>query len=230
VARVLVIDDDRSLLRALRVGLLAKGHHMVAAATAEEGLVQLAIAQPDVVVLDLGLPDRDGLGLCREIRTMSKIPLVVLSANGMELTKVQALDWGADDYVTKPFGMAELEARIRKALAHSAQASSVNGEIVAGPLRLDPSRRQASLGGTLLELTAREFDLLAYFARNAGRICTHQMILQAVWGPGWQESEPLRAYVYRLRRKLSDREGQLLRSAPGIGYYLACDPGEVVES
>jgi two-component system KDP operon response regulator KdpE len=225
VAHVLVVDDDRALLRALRVGLTARGHEVTVAVTAEEGLSKVALGAPDVVILDLGLPDMDGLEVCRRIRQWSEVPIIVLSATGLEDRKVAALDGGADDYVTKPFGMAELDARIRAALRHGRNAEGLeDGLLVVGPLELDLVHHQAKHHGVPLELTSREFDLLAYLARNAGKVCTHQMILGSVWGGEYgSEAEYVRVYIYRLRRKLGDGEGRLLRTTPGIGYLLAAD-------
>ena len=221
MARVLVVDDDRALLRAMRVGLAARGHEVSVAASGGEGLAKVAGEAPEVVVLDLGLPDLDGLEVCRRIRGWSDVPVVVLSADGLEARKVAALDLGADDYVTKPFGMAELEARIRTALRHRLAGAEQPAEIRVGDLEVDVVHYQARRGGRDLELTAREIELLAYLARHAGKVCTHQMILGAVWGGEYGgEAESLRTYVYRLRRKLDDPDGELLRTSPGIGYSL----------
>lgn len=221
MARVLVVDDDRALLRAMRVGLAAKGHEVTVAARGQEGLTKVAVEAPEVVVLDLGLPDLDGLEVCRRIRGWSDVPIVVLSADGLEARKVAALDLGADDYVTKPFGMAELEARIRTALRHRAAVGAPPAAVTVGDVELDVVHRQARRGGRDLELTAREFELLAYLARHAGKVCTHQMILGAVWGgEHGGEGESLRTHIYRLRRKLDDPDGLLLRTSPGIGYSL----------
>jgi two-component system KDP operon response regulator KdpE len=222
VARVLVVDDDRALLRALRVGLEARGHKVVVAATGQEGLTKAALERPDVVVLDLGLPDLDGLEVCRRIRQWSEVPVIVLSATGREDRKVAALDGGADDYVTKPFGMAELEARIRTSLRHAQRREGESEpRMVVGDLEIDLASHLVVRGGSPVELTAKEFELLAYLARHSGKVCTHQMILGHVWGGEYgSESEYLRVYVYRLRRKLGDPEGKLLRTAPGIGYSL----------
>ena len=226
MSRILVIDDDRSLLRALQVGLAARGHQVVVAASGEEGLGRAAVAQPELVVLDLGLPDLDGLEVCRRIRQWSDVPIIVLSAQGLDARKVAALDGGADDYVTKPFSMLELEARVRRHLQrHEASATtgpdSEGGVVEVGDLALDLVHHQATVAGDPVALTAREFDLLAYLARHAGKTCTHQMILGHVWGAEYgSESEYLRVYVYRLRRKLGDAEGRRLRTSPGIGYTL----------
>jgi two-component system KDP operon response regulator KdpE len=222
VARVLVVDDDRSLLRVLRVSLPARGHEVLAAASGEEGLSKAAVDSPDIVVLDLGLPDLDGLEVCRRIRQWSQVPVIVLSATGSEDRKVAALDGGADDYVTKPFGMAELEARIRAALRHAHPPHHEDeAELAVGSLELDLVHHQARSSGRPLELTAKEFDLLAFLARHAGKVCTHQMILQEVWGAGYgSEAQYLRVYVHRLRHKLADQNASILRTIPGVGYAL----------
>ncbi|HUC38191.1 MAG TPA: response regulator transcription factor [Acidimicrobiales bacterium] len=227
MAKVLVVDDDPSLLRALRLGLRASGHEVVVAINGEQGISQAALVSPDVVVLDLGLPDVDGLTVCRRIRQWSEVPIVVLSATDTETRKVAALDGGADDYVTKPFGMAELEARIRTAIRHRTAdvpegADRLPSRVTVGPLELDMIHHEARLDGANLELTSKEFDVLAYLALHAGKTCTHQMILVAVWGAAYSsEAQYLHAYVHRLRQKLRDPKGELLRTAPGIGYSLS---------
>jgi two-component system KDP operon response regulator KdpE len=220
---VLVIDDDRALLQALQVGLSSLGHEVIVATTGEDGLSKVALDEPQVVILDLGLPDLDGLDVCHRIRQWSDMPVIVLSAIGLESRKVAALDGGANDYVTKPFGMAELEARIRTAIRdHQPNGASRGDRLVVGDLELDLIRHQAARRGEQIELTAKEFDLLAYLARNAGLVCTHQMIIERVWGGEYGgEADTLRVYVYRLRRKLGDAAGELIRTLPGIGYSLA---------
>jgi two-component system, OmpR family, KDP operon response regulator KdpE len=222
MARVLVIDDDRSLLRALRSGLCSRKHEVTIAVTGEEGLSKVALDAPDVVVLDLGLPDLDGLEVCRRIRQWSNVPVIVLSAVGLESRKVAALDGGANDYVSKPFGMAELEARIRTAIRdHAPRDAVIDDRLVAGDLVLDLVHHQALRGSEPIALTAKEFDLLAYLARHSGLVCTHQMILASVWGGDYgAEADYLHVYVYRLRRKLGD-SGRLVRTSPGIGYSLS---------
>ena len=227
MAKVLIVDDDASLQRALRLGLTAHGHPVVNAANGEQGISKTASESPDVVVLDLGLPDIDGLTVLARIRQASEVPVIVLSATGTEERKVAALDEGADDYVTKPFGMAELEARIRTAIRHRLPESPDAGphEITVGPLHLDLVHHETRLDGAAIELTAREFDVLAFLARHAGKTCTRQMILQAVWGEGYDaEAQYLHAYVHRLRHKLGDTAGVLIRTAPGIGYTLIDEP------
>lgn len=223
MAKVLVIDDDPSLLRALRLGLQAGGHEVAVATNGEQGMSQAAMVSPDVIVLDLGLPDIEGLTVCRRIRQWSDVPIIVLSANATEERKVSALDDGVDDYVTKPFGMAELEARIRTAIRHRKADTGDESpvEISIGPLQLDMVHREALMDGTNIELTAKEFDVLSYLARHAEKTCTHQMILVAVWGAGYAgEAQYLHAYVHRLRQKLHDPTGAFLKTAPGIGYSL----------
>ncbi len=223
MTRVLVVDDDPALLRALRIGLEARGFEVIAAHTGAEGLSRAAQATPDLVVLDLGLPDLDGVEVCRRLRQWTEVPVIVLSALDSEDRKVLALDSGADDYVTKPFGMQELEARLRVALRHAAarSPSSEASSPTVGPIHLDMASRVLEVGGVPVELTAREFDLLAYLARNAGKVCTHRTILREVWGPGYgNETHYLRVYASRLRRKLGDQAGPLLRTNPGVGYQL----------
>jgi two-component system, OmpR family, KDP operon response regulator KdpE len=223
VAKVLVIDDDPSLLRALRVGLHAGGHEVTTAVNGEQGISQTALTSPDVVVLDLGLPDIDGQAVCKRIRQWSEVPIIILSASGAEDRKVAALNGGADDYVTKPFGMAELEARIRTAIRHSASEPNepLPATITVGSLELDLVHHEARLQSATIDLTAKEFEVLSFLARNAGRTCTHQMILSAAWGAGYgKEAQYLHAYVHRLRQKLGDSSGTLIRTAPGVGYSL----------
>ena len=221
MARVLVVDDDPALVRALRIGLAARGYEVTLARTGTEGVTQVSLTEPAVVVLDLGLPDLDGIEVCRRIRQWSQVPIIVLSAAGDEARKVAALDSGADDYVTKPFGMAELEARLRVALRrHQPSTPDQPSVLQVGRIGVDRVHHTATLDDQPLDLTAREFDLLSYLAGNAGKVCTHQMILRDIWGSAYRsESHYLRVYAYRLRRKLGDA-GTLLRTVPGIGYEL----------
>jgi two-component system, OmpR family, KDP operon response regulator KdpE len=230
MARILVVDDDPSLLRALRLGLQAGGHEVVVAPTGAQGVSEAAVSRPDAVVLDLGLPDLDGFEVVRRVRGFSDVPIIVLSASGAEGGKVAALDGGANDYMTKPFGMPELQARIRVALRGRREGAPDDGDggvatdLTAGPLALDLVRREARLDGERLDLTAREFDVLAYLSANVGRTTTHEMVLGAVWGPGYgKESGYLHAYIHRLRQKLGSR-ADLLETVPGIGYRLAVEP------
>jgi two-component system KDP operon response regulator KdpE len=228
MTKVLVADDDPSLVKALRIGLTARGDDVVTAQSGADAIAQAALVSPDLVILDLGLPDLDGLEVCRRIREFSNVPIVVLSAYGDERRKVEALDGGADDFITKPFGMAELEARLRVAIRHGtggrAEATDREHTLVVGGLTIDVVHHMASLDGLALQLTSREFELLAYLARYAGKVCTHHMILKDVWGPGYgAESNYLRVYAHRLRKKMGDEEGTLLRTVPGIGYQLVAE-------
>jgi two-component system, OmpR family, KDP operon response regulator KdpE len=225
VTKVLVVDDDPALVKALRIGLTARGDKVTTTHSGTDAISQVALLNPDLVILDLGLPDLDGLEVCRRIREFSPVPIVVLSAYGDEHRKVEALDGGADDFITKPFGMAELEARLRVALRHAAppagNGTSSSATIRVGDLEIDMVHHMATLRGAALSLTSREFDLLAYLARYAGKVCTHHMILKDVWGAGYgAESNYVRVYTHRLRKKLNDDEGRMLRTVPGIGYQL----------
>ncbi|MHB1087381.1 MAG: response regulator transcription factor [Acidimicrobiales bacterium] len=223
MARVLVIDDDKSLLRALRLGLKAGGHEVLTAETGEGGITQTALHSPDVVILDIGLPDMDGSVVCERIRQWSDVPIIILSATGTENRKIAALNGGANDYVTKPFSMGELEARIRVVVRTRLLDSDDTFEttIRFGALVIDLVHHEATLDDERIGLTSKEFEVLAFLARHAGRTCTHQMILGAVWGVGFGgEAQYVHAYVHRLRQKLHDESGELIRTVPGVGYYL----------
>jgi two-component system, OmpR family, KDP operon response regulator KdpE len=219
VSQVLVVDDDPALVRVMRIALSAHRYDVAAATSGLEGISAAALQPPDVIVLDLGLPDIDGAEVVRRIREWSEVPVIVLSADGTEDRKVEVLDLGANDYMTKPFGMNELLARLRVAL----RAPHIEGpsSIVAGPLELDLVHHGARMCGEVVELTRREFAFLAYLAQHAGKVCTHRMVLEAVWGPHHERATRyLREYAYRLRRKLGDETGTLLVTHPGIGYQL----------
>ena len=227
MARVLVIDDDRSLQRALRLGLEASGHEVTAAPDGQTGIVHAATAEPDAVIVDLGLPDFDGLEVCRRIREWSDVPIIILSATGAESTKIAALDGGASDYVTKPFSMGELDARLRAVLRDRGVTTTPPGptSITLGALEVDLVHHDARVHGRRVDLTAKEFSVLAYLARHAGRTCTYQMILRAVWGRGYgEEAAYVHTYVHRLRQKLDDEDGRLIQTLPGIGYSLTSTP------
>jgi len=223
VARILLVDDESAIVRALGIGLRARGHELDTAAGGVQGLAAAVDTRPDVVILDLGLPDIDGLEVCRRLRAFSPVPIVVLSAHGEEARKVEALDAGADDFVTKPFGMAELAARIRVALRHGrARGGGDAGPVVVvGRLRMDLAGRTAQVGAARLQLTATEYAMLAYLAQHAGRVVTHELLLRQVWG-GRYGADPhyLRVYASRLRRKLGPEAAGLLVTHPGIGYEL----------
>ena len=222
-AKVLVIEDDPSLNAALVATLKAAGYVPVPARTGAEGRRWFAHYAPDVVLLDLGLPDQDGLELIAHIRQRGAIPIVVLSARGGEAVKVEALDRGADDYVTKPFGVDELLARLRAALRHGVQARGSAPVVHTGVLRIDMALRTVSCAGEAVTLSPKEYDLLCELALNLGRPVPHGDLLRAVWGSDRAEIQYLRVYVSQLRQKLGPA-GSLLVSLPGVGYKLASAP------
>ena len=222
--RILVVDDEPQILRALRTNLRGAGYDVVTAETAEAALAEAAMRAPDAVILDLLLPDARGTDVCRELRRWSTVPIIVLSAVGDEKEKVAALDAGADDYLTKPFGIDELLARLRAALRRVAQPAEPVVEI--GDLRVDLERRAAFVGGEPVQLTPHEYGMLALFARNPGKLLTHRTILQEVWGPGYgEESHYLHVYVSQLRRKIETdpTRPRYLITEPGAGYRFV-DP------
>ncbi len=218
---ILVVDDEPQILRALTTNLRGAGYDVERAATGEEALAAAAARPPDAVVLDLVLPDISGVEVCRELRTWSETPILILSAVGEEEQKVGALDAGADDYVTKPFGMGELLARLRAAMRRAAPAG---GESLAvGGLVVDFDRHQVSVDSRPVAVTRIEFDLLSLFVRNEGKLLTHRAILREVWGPAYQiESHYLHVYVSRLRGKIEadPRHPRYLITEPGAGYRL----------
>jgi len=219
--KVLLIDDDRALLRALRAGLEARGLEVVTAITGSAGVSQAALTQPDVVVLDLGLPDADGVEVCQRLRSFTTIPILVLSAFDDVTRRVAALDAGADDFVGKPFSMAELEARIRALLRRATvPEASAASELTVGPLQVDLAHQMVRLHGETLKLTKKEYRFLALLARHAGKICSHEMVLTEVWGEGYQQdAQYLWVYAYRIRAKLGDAAAMLVTHA-GLGYEL----------
>jgi two-component system KDP operon response regulator KdpE len=220
--QILVIDDEHQILRALRTILGQHQYQVSVAATGEEGLALAAAIQPEVIILDLGLPDLNGLDVCRRLREWTDTPVIILSAHENEQEKVLALDAGADDYLTKPFGVDELLARIRVALRHrSLSAGSKTSTVQAGNVSIDLAAHTVSKNGAPVRLTATEFKLLTYLAGNAGRVLTHQAILQHVWGyAGDSQMEYLRVYVRQLRQKLEDdpHNPQLIQTESGVGY------------
>jgi two-component system KDP operon response regulator KdpE len=224
-ALVLVVDDERPITRAISAALTARGYRAAVAANGTEALERAAVDGPAAVILDLGLPDLDGIDVLRRIRGWSQVPVIVLTAEGAEDRKVRALDDGADDYVTKPFSTPELLARLRVALRHHSQADERGAEspvIVVGDLTVDVSRHTAEVDGRKLDLTPKEFGFLTLLARHAGKVLTHRMILQEVWGPEYgTESEYLRVYASQLRKKLAeDPTRPRLVTEPGVGYRL----------
>jgi len=223
-ASILIVDDERPLLRVLSAGLEAKGYRTRTALTGAKALEAAAVAEPDVTLLDLGLPDLDGIDVCARLRRATNNPIIVLTADGAEDRKIRALDEGADDYVTKPFSLPELLARIRVALRHRrALTPSTPGApevIVVGTLIIDVDAHVATLDGVELRLTRKELAVLGLLARNAGRVLTHRAILDQVWGPE-QSLDTLRTHVTLLRRKLgTDPRTPQIVTAPGVGYRL----------
>jgi two-component system KDP operon response regulator KdpE len=226
--RVLVIDDEPQILRALRTILGEKRFEVTTATRGEEGLARAAADPPDVIILDLGLPDMDGHTVIERLREWTQVPIIVLSVREADADKVQALDKGADDYLTKPFSIEELLARIRVALRHDARLQGSLGETVvsAGPISIDLAQHTVRRDGEEVSLTATEFRLLAHLAANAGRVLTHRGILTSVWGPTEAEHvEYLRVYVRQLRKKLEPdpERPQFVLTEPGVGYRFLAD-------
>ena len=222
---ILVIEDEPAVKKFLRVSLESQNYKVIEAAGGEEGLRHAALAQPDIVVLDLGLPDMDGLEVTRRLREWTAMPVIVVSARGKEPDKVAALDAGADDYLTKPFSMNELLARIRVAQRHLSASDKDTGEPVfeVGDLRVDLSRREVSVRGSAVHLTPNEFRLLSVLVRYAGKVMTHRQLLREVWGPdASEEMHYLRVYMNQLRQKLEADASRprYLVTEPGIGYRL----------
>ncbi len=221
-ARILVCDDEQQILRALRVILRDAGYEALPASTLEEALDQAAVARPDAAIIDLVLPDGDGVELCRRLREWSGIPVIVLSAIGDEDVKVRALAAGADDYVTKPFGPRELIARLQANLRRAA-TDEEEAVVRAGGLDIDLARRSVSVHGSEVHLTPTEFELLRQLARNRGRLLTHRELLVSVWGAGYgEDTQVLRAHIANLRRKIEPNTTpptpRVIRTESGVGY------------
>ena len=223
-AKILVIEDEPAIRKFLRISLETSGYVLVEAETAAKGLRQAASDPPDLIILDLGLPDQDGLQVLKEIRQWSNVPIIVLSARGRDADKVTALDGGADDYLTKPFSVGELLARIRVALRHAALTTpSAEPVFQVGELSVDLARREVCLGENALHLTPNEYRLLTALVKNAGKVMTHRQLLEEVWGPdSLHEHQYLRVYMGHLRRKIErdpPRPRYLITEA-GVGYRL----------
>ena len=222
---VLIVEDERQMRRFLRTTLAALDYRLVEAETAAEALAAVTTHNPDVILMDLGLPDGEGIDLTRKIRTWSRVPIIVISARGREEDKVAALDEGADDYLTKPFGVNELLARIRAAMRRSAASTPGSDEAVleVGSLRVDQARREVTVGDREVHLTPIEYRLLVLLAANAGKVLTHRQILKEVWGPPYaNESHYLRVFMAALRRKVEEDPARprLLLTEPGVGYRM----------
>lgn len=219
---VMVIEDEPQVRRFLRAALGSRGYRLVEAETIREAEQLATSHDPDVYLLDLGLPDGDGVDLARRLREWTRAPIVVLSARGREEDKVNALDAGADDYLTKPFGVDELMARLRVALRHAHAAPEEPSVLEAGPLRIDLARREVTVDGREVRLTPTEYRLLVLLARHAGKVLTHRQILREVWGPNATEAHYVRVHMAELRKKLEAEPArpQLLVTEPGVGYRL----------
>ncbi len=224
--RVLVVDDEPHILRGLSASLNAAGYTVSGAGTAEDALRAAALRTPDVVVLDLRLPDASGLEVCRRLREWTQVPVIVVSAHDAEEDKIAALDAGADDYVTKPYATGELLARVRAVTRRAAAAPGVEPQVAFGGVVVDLALRTVTRDGAAVRLTPREYDLLAELARHAGRVITHPALLRAAWGPGYErETHYLRVYMARLRGKLEAdaSDPRHLLTEAGVGYRLQPD-------
>lgn len=226
-ARILIVDDEIEIVRALQRSLAAHGFEIFTAHTGEEALEEVALHRPDLMLLDLGLPGMSGLEVCKQVRSSSNLPIIVLSVKDTERDKVLALDLGADDYVSKPFGMNEVLARVRVALRHSAQVQvGVEPCFVAGQLKVDFAQRLVQVNGQEVKLTPTEYDLLKALIKNRGKIMTRQMLLSQVWGTGYgTEAHYLHVYIGQLRRKieLDPANPRFILTISGVGYRFNSD-------
>jgi two-component system KDP operon response regulator KdpE len=222
--RILVVDDEPQIRRALRVALRANGYEIAEAETGAEAIDAVALDRPDLVILDLALPDLDGVEVCRRLREWTQLPIIVLSAHGDDQAKVRALDEGADDFVTKPFSVPELLARMRVAIRHASRVNPEGDQVVrAGDVTIDLGRRVVTRAGAEVHLTPTEYGLLRYLAQHADRVITRGQLLRAVMGPGYADATGnLRVYIVGLRKKLEADPSQprLLVTEPGVGYRL----------
>jgi two-component system KDP operon response regulator KdpE len=223
---ILVIEDEVQMRRFLRLSLTNSGYQVVEAESGAEGLTQAAARNPDLILLDLGLPDQDGLTVTERLREWTKTPIIVISARGREEDKIQTLDAGADDYVTKPFGVGELLARVRAALRHASSSAPTSPEFVAGDLKVELDRRRVLVRDEEVHLTPIEYKLLATLVKYAGRVVTHRQLLREVWGPNAaDQTQYLRVYMGQLRHKLEQNPSRPvhLLTEPGVGYRLRAE-------
>jgi two-component system KDP operon response regulator KdpE len=223
-AMVLVIEDEPQMRRFIRASLSSHGYQVSEAASGAEALSLATSRNPAVILMDLGLPDIDGIDLTRRLREWSRVPVIVISARGRETDKVSALDAGADDYLTKPFGVDELLARIRVALRHASTTQSQDETpLEFGTLRIDLARREVRVAGEVIHLTPTEYKMLVLFARNAGRVITHRQIIREVWGPSYAgQNHHVRVHMAELRKKIETDPARpsLILTEPGVGYRL----------
>jgi two-component system, OmpR family, KDP operon response regulator KdpE len=218
---ILVVDDEPQILRVMRVSLPARGYNIVTAAGGEQALDEIRKQAPDLVILDLAMPEMSGLEVCRRVRDFSSVPIIVLSAKGAESDKIAALDMGADDYVTKPFSLDELLARVRAVLRRSLTADADAAVLNVGDLTIDANERRVTMSGTEIKLTPKEFEVLKYLASNSGKVVTHRKLLQAVWGSeSTEQTEYLRVFINQLRRKIEPdpQNPRYLITEPWVGY------------
>lgn len=223
-SRILVVDDEPQIQRFLKPSLTAAGYEVVEAGTGAEALKAVATQAPDLVILDLGLPDMDGKEVIASLRGWSDIPIVILSARDRESEKIAALDLGADDYVEKPFGIGELTARIRTALRHRGRRDAIPTVMEVDGLTIDPIKRIVARDGELVHLTPKEYDLLLLLSRHTGRVVTHKTLLTTVWGPAHGDDlHYLRVFIGQLRQKIEQDPTQprIVRTEPGVGYRMA---------
>ncbi|HKP11092.1 MAG TPA: response regulator transcription factor [Blastocatellia bacterium] len=222
---ILVVDDEPQILRVMRVSLPARGYDIVTAADGEQALDEMRKQMPDLIILDLAMPGMGGLEACRRVREFSSVPIIVLSAKGAESDKIAALDMGADDYVTKPFSLDELLARVRAVMRRSL-ADSDGAVLNVGDLMIDAHERRVTMSGTEIRLTPKEFEVLKYLASNSGRVVTHRKLLQAVWGiESTEQTEYLRVFINQLRRKIEPdpQNPRYITTEPWVGYRF--NPG-----
>jgi two-component system KDP operon response regulator KdpE len=222
--RALVVDDEAAILRFLRPALHANNYEMMSVRTIAEATKRIAADTPDIVVLDLGLPDGDGKDVIRQARQWSEVPIIVLSARDREAEKIEALDLGADDFVNKPFGVGELLARMRTALRHRIEREAQIPVLRTADLEIDSVRHRVKRSGVEVRLTPKEFELLSFLARHVGKVVTHRQILAAVWGPAHgADTQYLRVYIGQLRQKIERDHGdpRIIITEPGIGYRIA---------
>jgi two-component system KDP operon response regulator KdpE len=222
--RVLVVDDEAAILRFLKPVLEAQTYEFITAGTVAEATRRIAADSPDIVVLDLGLPDGDGKDVIKSVREWSDVPIIVLSAREREAEKIAALDLGADDFINKPFGVGELLARMRTALRHRMERAAETPVLKVDDIEIDSVRHRVTRGGEDVKLTPKEFELLSFLARHAGKVLTHRQILTAVWGPAHTgDTQYLRVYVGQLRQKIEPApdDPRTIVTEPGIGYRVA---------
>lgn len=223
IKRILIVDDDPQIQIMLRIGLESAGYETRPAMTGREAVQLAASIAPDAILLDLGLPDRDGKDALQDIRAFSQVPIIILSARDREAEKVAALDLGADDYLEKPFGISELQARLRTAARHAARGKGETTRVEIGDLMIDLDKHLVMRAGQALRLTPKEYDLLAVLASNAGRVVTHRQILTAVWGPAHHDdTQYLRVFIGQLRAKIEPDPASpsIIRTEAGAGYRL----------